>query len=77
MKFLLILFIVFILIVFVFGSVLGKIIRFFNTGSVNTNRRQQNNSRQSDNNSSDTTNKKYFSDKEGEYVSYEEIKDED
>ncbi|WP_165020940.1 MULTISPECIES: DUF4834 family protein [unclassified Dysgonomonas] len=77
MKFLLILFIVFILVIFVFGSILGRVIRFFNPGNTNTNRRQQNKSRQSNENNSGTDNKKYFSDKEGEYVSYEEVKDEE
>lgn len=80
MKFLILLFIIAFLIFFVFGSILTKIIRLFGKGMTNPQQQRQgynNNQSQDDYTSKQSGNHKQFSKEEGEYVSYEEIKDDD
>lgn len=78
MKFLVILFIIAFLF-FVFVSILTKIIRLFGKGMTNPQQQRQgyNNQSEDDYTSKQSGNHKQFSKEEGEYVSYEEIKDDD
>lgn len=78
MKFIGALIIIAFLIFFLFGSILAKIIRFFSANAGTQQRTQQGrNNDYSQTSTPQQDNQKKFSKEEGEYVPYEEIKDDE
>ncbi|WP_029906939.1 hypothetical protein [Prevotella sp. 10(H)] len=60
----------------VIGVLFGRVIRFFGSGDRGAQKKRRSNNRAQQEYSSNATPKK-FSKNEGEYVSYEEVKDDD
>ncbi|MDU1893054.1 MAG: DUF4834 family protein [Dysgonomonas sp.] len=76
-KFLLFLLIIGVLGFFVLGALFGRVIRFFGSGNTSNNNRRTTNRQNTRRSEPSDSPQKKFSKEEGEYVNYEEVRDDD